>query len=93
VTKTYAKKYPDLARDNTSDAEAQGFEPRVPSQVRLISSQVHSTALPNLLSFIITKLRIKNQSVNYEIKFLKSFLTFSLIGIGFPSSSILTKVM
>ena len=29
-------------------AEEQGFEPRVLSQVRLISSQVHSTALPNL---------------------------------------------
>lgn len=27
-------------------AEEQGFEPRVLSQVRLISSQVHSTALP-----------------------------------------------
>ena len=29
-------------------AEAQGFEPRVPSQVRLFSRQVHSTALASL---------------------------------------------
>jgi hypothetical protein len=45
------KKNPDLARDNTSDVEAQGFEPRVPFQVRLFSRQVQSTTLANLLLF------------------------------------------
>ena len=41
--------------------EAQGFEPRVPSQVRLISSQAHSTALPNLrCEVIINKLLVVN---------------------------------
>ena len=33
-------------------AEREGFEPPVPSQVRLISNQVHSTTLPPLLLVI-----------------------------------------
>lgn len=37
------KDYPGL-----KNAEREGFEPPVPSQVRLISNQVHSTALPPL---------------------------------------------
>jgi hypothetical protein len=34
-------------------AEREGFEPPIPVKVCLISSQVHSTALPSLRAFII----------------------------------------
>jgi hypothetical protein len=37
-------------------AEREGFEPPIPVKVCLISSQVHSTALPSLRSFIINGL-------------------------------------
>ena len=37
-------------------AEREGFEPPIPVKVCLISSQVHSTALPSLRAFIINRL-------------------------------------
>jgi hypothetical protein len=37
-------------------AEREGFEPPIPVKVCLISSQVHSTALPSLRMFIINEL-------------------------------------
>ena len=49
----------------------------------------HSTALPNL-HFHKYKGNKNNLPINY---FLKRSFTLSLIGIGLPSSSILTKVM
>src|SRR5262245_23771417 len=40
-----------ISPGNGSSAEREGFEPPVPLRVRLISNQVHSTALPSLRSF------------------------------------------
>ncbi len=39
-------------------AEREGFEPPIPVKVCLISSQVHSTALPSLRAFVINNLTI-----------------------------------
>jgi hypothetical protein len=41
-----------------SVAEREGFEPPIPVKVCLISSQVHSTALPSLRAFIINYLQL-----------------------------------
>jgi hypothetical protein len=38
-------------------AEREGFEPPIPVKVCLISSQVHSTALPSLRFFVFSYLR------------------------------------
>src|ERR1700749_4563119 len=38
-------------------AEREGFEPPIPVKVCLISSQVHSTALPSLRVFVFSYLR------------------------------------
>jgi hypothetical protein len=38
-------------------AEREGFEPPIPVKVCLISSQVHSTALPSLRVFVFRCLR------------------------------------
>jgi hypothetical protein len=45
-----------ICQRTTTVAEAQGFEPQVPSQVRLISNQIHSTTLSNLLMFLSTQI-------------------------------------
>ena len=39
-------------------AEREGFEPPIPVKVCLISSQVHSTALPSLRVFVFNNLTI-----------------------------------
>src|ERR1700691_5837482 len=39
-------------------AKREGFEPPIPVKVCLISSQVHSTALPSLRIFRISRLRL-----------------------------------
>jgi hypothetical protein len=44
-------------------AEREGFEPPIPVKVCLISSQVHSTALPSLRLFIINYLRHRLQAI------------------------------
>ncbi len=43
-------------RNGENLAEREGFEPPIPVKVCLISSQVHSTALPPLRPFVINEL-------------------------------------
>jgi hypothetical protein len=51
-----ARPFGEAARLTPELAEREGFEPPIPVKVCLISSQVHSTALPSLRVFVFSYL-------------------------------------
>jgi hypothetical protein len=61
-----------ICQRTTTVAEAQGFEPQVPSQVRLISNQIHSTTLSNLLMFYLYQYTTNGFLYQYLIKFFNN---------------------
>ena len=53
-------------------AEREGFEPPIPVKVCLISSQVHSTALPSLRAVFSTAYRLGSEgfSITYDLNYV-----------------------